>query len=157
MSFIEIAMGRYRQVALSALAAIACAVTPVAAQSQTLRIAMTAPDIPTTGGIPDNGSEGYRFTGYTIYDSLVNWDLTATDHAAGLVPRPRQPNKACRPSNHLKWIFTLRRGVKFHDGSAFNADAVIWNLDRVFNSKASNYERVPERGGPFSATDARSL
>ena len=32
-----------------------------AAQAQTLRIAMTASDNPTVGGIPDNGSEGYRF------------------------------------------------------------------------------------------------
>ena len=139
MNFIEMAMGRWVRVALLAITAIAWAVTPVDAQSQTLRIAMTAPDIPTTGGIPDNGSEGYRFTGYTIYDLLVNWDLTDPDHAAGLVPG-LATEWHVDPQNHLRWIFTLRRGVKFHDGSAFNADAVIWNLDRVFNSKASNYD-----------------
>jgi peptide/nickel transport system substrate-binding protein len=31
---------------------------------QTLRIAMTASDIPTTTGIPNNGGEGFRFLGF---------------------------------------------------------------------------------------------
>ena len=36
---------------------------------------MTAADIPTTHGIPNNGFEGVRFLGYQPYDALVNWDL----------------------------------------------------------------------------------
>jgi peptide/nickel transport system substrate-binding protein len=39
-------------------------------------------------------------------------------------------------TDQSKWIFHLRRGVKFHDGSDFNADAVIWNLDRYFKVDA---------------------
>src|SRR3989475_10034885 len=27
---------------------------------------------------------------------------------------------------------SLRKGVKFHDGEAFNADTVLFNLDRMF-------------------------
>ena len=55
-------------------------------QAQTLRIAMTASDVPTVGGIPDNGSEGYRFAGYPIYDALVNWDFTKPQELADLTP-----------------------------------------------------------------------
>ena len=31
-------------------------------------------------------------------------------------------------------------GVKFHDGSDFNADAVIWNLRRVYDDKSPQYD-----------------
>lgn len=33
----------------------------------------------------------------------------------------------------LAWTFTLRQGVTFHDGSEFNADAVLFAYDRQFN------------------------
>jgi ABC-type transport system substrate-binding protein len=31
--------------------------------------------------------------------------------------------------------------VKFHDGSDFKADAVIWNLDKVLNDKAPQFDK----------------
>jgi peptide/nickel transport system substrate-binding protein len=59
--------------------------------AQTLRVGMTTTDLPTTGGIPDNGSEGGRFAGYTMYDALVNWDFTKVDKSADLTPGPILP------------------------------------------------------------------
>ena len=47
-----------------------------AATPQVLRIGMTAADLPTTHGIPNNGGEGFRFLGYPAYDSMINWDFT---------------------------------------------------------------------------------
>jgi len=41
-----------------------------------LRIGMTAADIPRTLGQPDQGFEGNRFTGLTMYDGLTLWDLS---------------------------------------------------------------------------------
>jgi ABC-type transport system substrate-binding protein len=105
----------------------------------TLRIAMTASDIPTATGLPNNGFEGLRFLGYPIFEGLVLWDLSRTDQLATL--RPGLAEKWEQdPADSKTWIFHLRHGVKFHDGTDFNADAVIWNLERYFNSESPQFE-----------------
>ena len=57
------------------------AATPALAQG-TLRIGMTASDVPLTTGQTDQGGEGMRFMGYTVYDALINWDLSSADKAS---------------------------------------------------------------------------
>ena len=109
-----------------------------AAAGGVLRIGMTAADIPLTAGQPDNGFEGYRFTGYTIYDALVNWDLSSADKASDIKPG-LATEWAVKPDDPTVWVIRLRQGVKFHDGSAFNADAVVWNLDKIFDDKSAHY------------------
>lgn len=112
-----------------------------------LRIAMTAADIPLTAGQPDNGFEGYRFTGYTIYDALVNWDLSSAEKASDI--RPGLATEwSPKPDDPTVWTIKLRQGVKFHDGSAFNADAVIWNLEKIFNDKSPQY--APDQSAQVS-------
>ena len=114
----------------------------------TLRIAMTASDIPTTTGMPNNGFEGMRFLGFPIFEGLVLFDLTKTDRLATL--RPGLAEKWEQDPNDKKtWIFHLRKGVKFHDGTDFNADAVIWNLERYFNKDSPQFE-------PPSSASSRS-
>ena len=42
-------------------------------------------------------------------------------------------------SNDLKtWTFYLRKGVKFHDGTPFNADAVKFNIERLQNPETKS-------------------
>ncbi|HEX9463500.1 MAG TPA: ABC transporter substrate-binding protein [Alphaproteobacteria bacterium] len=106
---------------------------------QTLRIAMTASDIPTTTGLPNNGFEGMRFLGYPIFEGLVLWDLSRADKLAGLRPGLAESWEQT-PDDKNVWIFHLRKGVKFHDGTEFNADAVIWNIDRYFKSDSPQFE-----------------
>src|SRR5438477_9774286 len=82
----------------------------------TLRIGMTAADIPLTTGQTDQGGEGMRFMGYTVYDGLINWDLSSADKPSGLVPGLATSWKV-NEADKTEWIFTLRRGATFHDGS----------------------------------------
>jgi len=120
------------RIALTATAALLLAsVAAPAHAGGTLRIAMTASDVPTTSGAPDNGFEGLRFLGYPIYEGLVLWDLGRADRLAEIKPGLAESWEQDK-EDRSKWIFRLRQGVKFHDGSDFNADAVIWNLDRYF-------------------------
>ncbi|WP_218190953.1 ABC transporter substrate-binding protein [Enhydrobacter aerosaccus] len=105
----------------------------------TLRIGMTAADIPLTTGQTDQGGEGMRFMGYTVYDGLINWDLSSADKPSVLVSGLASSWKI-DDTDKTRWIFTLRQGVKFHDGSDFKADAVVWNLDKLLNDKSPQYD-----------------
>jgi ABC-type transport system substrate-binding protein len=130
-----------RRAALLSTAALPFVASAQAQPQQTLRIAMTVADIPATDGAPDQGTEGIRFMGYTLYDPLIMWDLSSATAAARLVP-----GLATKwyqdPADPTKWIFELRQGVTFHDGSTFNADAVIFTLDRALDEKSPSFDRV---------------
>jgi peptide/nickel transport system substrate-binding protein len=133
------------------LLTIGIALTPVMAgegRGGTLRIGMTAADIPYTGGQPDQGFEGFRFIGYQLYDPLVRWDLAQGEQLPAIVPGLAESWEVSKDDN-TKWIFHLRRGVKFHDGTDFNADAVLWNWDALKNKDAPQYD--PTQAGLISA------
>lgn len=106
---------------------------------QTLRIGMTAADIPLTTGQADQGSEGLRFMGYTVYESLIQWDLSSYDDASTLIPALAE-SWAVDPEDNKRWIFNIRQGVKFHDGSEFTAEDAIWNFEKILNPDAEQYD-----------------
>ncbi len=123
--------------ALLAAALLACG--GAAAQEKVLRIAMTAADIPRTLGQPDQGFEGNRFTGIPMYDSLTQWDLSKADAPSVLIPA-LSTSWAVDAKDKTKWVFKLRNDVKFHDGSPFNADAVVWNVRKVLDKDAVHFD-----------------
>lgn len=125
--------------ACAALAVLVLASPAALAQEKTLRIAMTAADIPRTLGQPDQGFEGNRFTGIPIYDALTQWDLSKADAPSVLIPGVATA-WAVDAKDKTKWVFKLRPGVKFHDGSAFNADAVVWNVQKVLDKDAPQFD-----------------
>ena len=67
---------------------------------------------------------------YAMYDSLVR-----------VTPKgdiiPWLADKFETSSDGKAVTFTLRKDVKFHDGSVFDADAVKWNIDRYIQTKGS--------------------
>src|SRR3954467_6350055 len=112
------------------LAVAVLAAMPMASAETVVRIGMTAADIPKTVGQPDQGFEGNRFTGNTMYEGLTNWDLSSAEKPSVVIPGlATEWNVDAK--DQTKWIFKLRRGVKFHDGSEFNADAAVWNVEKV--------------------------
>jgi ABC-type transport system substrate-binding protein len=134
---------RFRPAVLAgaiALAGTLLASGSVIAQEKILRIGMTAADIPRTHGQPDQGFEGNRFTGIPMYDALVHWDLSKGDAASVIIPG-LATEWAVSPTDPTKWIFKLRPGVKFHDGSAFNADSVVWNVQKVLDQSAPHFDQ----------------
>jgi len=112
----------------------------------TLRIAMTASDIPLTTGQTDNGGEGMRFMGYTVYDGLINWDLSSATKPSGLTPGLATSWSLDESdASKTKWIFKLREGVTFHDGSEFTAESAVWNLDKITKKESPQFD--PRQSG----------
>ena len=66
---------------------------------------------------------------YNMYDSLV-----AIDTNLKIIPSLAESWETPDPQTY---IFHLRKDVKFHDGTDFNADAVKFNLDRYLTDKLS--------------------
>ena len=65
--------------------------------------------------------------GAQIYDSLVAFAPGTTHIEPALAERWEVSEDG------LEWTFHLRKGVTFHDGTDFDADAVLFNVDRIWD------------------------
>ena len=157
-------MARFRfgvLVAVMAIAASACggaatssppaASQPAASQPAASQpAASTAPSESSAAGTPkDGGTLVYGLPGDMVLadPSLVSdsnsseVQLNVVEVLVGLKPgtiSELQPVLAAEmptvSSDGLTWTFKLRTGVKFHDGTDFNADAVVYNYERQKNA-----------------------
>ena len=107
--------------------------------AQPLRIAMSIGDVPRLWGGPEAGFEGVRFGSYFVYDALALWDLSKADGPSGLMPGLATAWRVDE-ADRRRWIIELRRGVTFHDGTPFDADAAIWNFESILNPQAPQFE-----------------
>ncbi len=73
------------------------------------------------GAVPTANQWGKEF----MYDSLIAWDRN-------LAVQPALATEWSAPDDHT-YVFKLRQGVKFHDGSEVTADAVKWGIEAQAN------------------------
>lgn len=117
------------------LALLASAALPVTARAQAgfdLRIVQGA-DVDTLDPAVSRSTPS-QVVFNNIFSTLVRWKDTGLTELV-----PDLAESWTKSSDGLKWTFKLRKGVKFHDGTAFDAEAVKFNIDRILD---------PELGSP---------
>jgi len=123
------AMMRARHACLGAMVALAAALP---ARAETLTVGVRAPF-----GVDPH----FMFTGPNmaaarhIYDSLINRDVESR-----FIPGIVESWTAIEPT---VWEMKLRHGVKFHDGSPFDAEDIAFSIKRV--------PAVPNNPGPYNS------
>ena len=96
------------------------------------------PEEPTTFFLPFSASTGDRASAAPALESLGRVDLEGNTNgwlAESIVSDPEA----------LTCTITLKRGIKFSDGTDFNAEALIWNFDKMKEAG-----KTSELGNPIS-------
>jgi peptide/nickel transport system substrate-binding protein len=84
-----------------------------------------------------------------IFEGLVKFDKDTTNVVPSLA------EKWTTSDDGKTWTFTLRKGVKFHDGTDFNADAVVKNWDYWRNTKNPTHDAQIKAGQTFEYYEAQ--
>ncbi len=80
-------------------------------------------------------------TSYFSFEVLENVFDTLVEPDAKLAMQPALATSWTTAKDQLSWTFTLRQGVKFHDGTPFTADDVVYSYHRIINQKLANAYR----------------
>ncbi|MFF9275538.1 ABC transporter substrate-binding protein [Streptomyces griseosporeus] len=97
------------------------------------------------------GYEGKRLVSFQLYEGLTRYDLSRSDGPSEITGALATSWSVAK--DRRTWTFTLRKGVKFQDGTAFDADAVVFNLDRYLNKKSPYYTDALGAGASEYAGD----
>lgn len=84
-----------------------------------------------------------------IYEGLVKYKGATTE----VIPALAEKSEVSKDGT--VWMFTLHKGVKFHDGNPCDAAAVVWNFDRWRLSKHPQHENQIKAGQTFEYYEAQ--
>ena len=130
------------------------AATDKSGRGGTLRIAMSAGNVPIPDQFLTEGGEGKRFVGANVYDTLLLGNAYQGDTVP--VPGPGLATEWKLSDDKLTWTLKLRQNVKFHDGTTFNADAVVFALDRVMKKDFEFYSAAQAASGASNFQQVKS-
>ncbi|GAD35054.1 dipeptide ABC transporter substrate-binding protein [Microbacterium sp. TS-1] len=128
----------------AALALSSCAAGTSSSEDgeQTLVIGSQMASFPSldTGAITTAGYEGQRLIGNLVYEGLTKRDVSDPNAPAGVAPALASSWEVA--DDGLSYTFTLQDGVTFHDGTDWDADALIYNINRYMDETDPNYDPV---------------
>ena len=90
-----------------------------------------------------------RNFGYMVYDTLFAQDAKGT-------PKPQMVDKYTASKDGKQWSFTLRPGLKFHDGSAVTAADCVASLQR-WGARDSIGRAMGAAGAEWKAVEANNF
>ncbi|MFC5591903.1 ABC transporter substrate-binding protein [Sporosarcina soli] len=101
---------------------------------------------------PSRSTEGETFkVTKNLFETLLNFSEQDTTVVPGLA-------KEWEPSEDgLTYTFKLQEGVKFHDGTDFNADAVVKNFERWANGNAEKFPYYNSMFGGFKGDEGHVI
>jgi ABC-type transport system substrate-binding protein len=88
----------------------------------------------------------------TTFTSAAGRDYLTQIHATLISSEIRDGRKVMAPgiatkwqisSDGLTWTFTIRKGVKYHNGTEVTAEDVLWSLQHTVGSQAGEYALSP--------------
>jgi len=105
------------------MVAAACTGTPAAKEGGTLIVALPGDIVRTDAALMDDSNTSYVIQ--QVVETLVGLEPGSTSKVV-----PVLAESYTMSADGLTYTFKLRSGVKFHDGTDFNADAVVYNYNR---------------------------
>ncbi|KPC98772.1 Oligopeptide transport ATP-binding protein OppF [Geobacillus sp. BCO2] len=86
-----------------------------------------------------------------IFDTLLDYNDNDTSI------KPALATEWTISNDGLTYTFKLRQGVKFHDGTEFNADAVVFNFERWANGNADKFPYYGSMFGGYKQDDSHVI
>ena len=85
-----------------------------------------------------------RHVTYQIFESFADQDLSQAGDSAPAPLKPQLAESWDISEDGLVYTYHLRSGVRFHDGTPFDAEAVKFNFDRFMDTEAPHYSELAQ-------------
>ncbi|MFZ9278095.1 MAG: ABC transporter substrate-binding protein [Candidatus Limnocylindrus sp.] len=108
------------------MVAAACSSTPAGKTGGTLIVALPGDIVRTDTALTDDSNSSYVIQ--QVVEGLVGLEPGSTSKVVPVLAESYEMS-----ADGLTYTFKLRSGIKFHDGTDFNADAVVFNYNRFIN------------------------